>query len=162
MAEPEKNDGIVPLSHALDLDGYVPFFLTVIANRWTASSSQDYRREFGLGIGEWRILASIGALGAATSLDVVNLVGMDPGAVSRAMHVLEERELVTPVQGKFAGRNKPYRMTEAGTTIFLAIRGRATAREALLLQDLTPAERAMLLDFLKRMHLRAPELDKTP
>jgi DNA-binding MarR family transcriptional regulator len=143
---------------SIDLDRYVPFYVTAIANRWTSISSQDYLREFGIGIAEWRVLASLDARGSATSLDIVTLVGMDGGAVSRAIRALERKELVVPVKGRFIGRTKPYAMTKQGKTLSGAVRARALEREAMLLQDLDDSERAELLRMLRLLHGRLADL----
>ena len=44
-------------ANALDLENYVPAFLTWIANKLSSSASLIYRRRFGVGIVEWRIMA---------------------------------------------------------------------------------------------------------
>ena len=43
----------------LDLDRYLPFGLTAIANKIARSASRVYLRRFGVGINEWRILANL-------------------------------------------------------------------------------------------------------
>jgi DNA-binding MarR family transcriptional regulator len=141
-----------------DLDGYVPFFITAIANRWTATSSRRYLREFGIGVVEWRVLASLAARDQASSADVVTLVGMDAAAVSRAMRALERRGLVEPVKGRFVGRTKPYRMTAAGERLCLAVRDLALSREAVLLGGLDASDRSELLRLLRLLHSRLGDL----
>ncbi|MEH3105768.1 MAG: MarR family winged helix-turn-helix transcriptional regulator [Sphingomonas fennica] len=144
----------------LALKQYMPFFWSAISNRWTSSSSRLYLGQYGVGIGEWRVLATLGAQGSATSLDVVKLVGMDPGAVSRAMRDLESKGYVVPVQGRFVGRNKPYEMTDAGVALFDRLRVTATARADRLLDGLTRDEQQTLLTLLQRVHANLAKLDQ--
>ena len=136
---------------AIDLQGYFPFFLGTISNRWTTTSSRTYLQEFGIGIGEWRVLASIKSFGKASSQQVVGLISMDASAVSRSLAKLEERGLVEAVEGKFAGRTKPFELTAEGHRLYSAIRTRALAREEALLADLTASERETLLKLMRKI-----------
>lgn len=144
----------------LVLRQYLPFFWSAISNRWTSSSSRLYLGQYGVGIGEWRVLATLGAQGSATSLDVVKLVGMDPGAVSRAMRDLERKGYVVPVQGRFIGRNKPYEMTDAGVALFDTLRVTATARAEQLMEGLSRDEQQTLLSLLQKVHTNLGKLDQ--
>jgi DNA-binding MarR family transcriptional regulator len=155
---PAAGDAVPGREGSIHLDQYVPFYVTAIANRWTSASSRDYLREFGIGIAEWRVLASLDARGSATSLDIVHLVGMDGGAVSRAIRALEDKCFVAPVQGRFPGRSKPYRMTPEGETLSIAVRARALEREGVLLQDLDDADTRELLRLLRLLHGRLDAL----
>lgn len=147
-----------PDGDALDLQNYFPYFLGAIANRWTSSSSRIYLRRFGFGIAEWRVLASLDVLDSASSLEIANLVGMDPAAVSRAVGKLEQRNLIVPIVGRFTGRTKPYKMTPAGIQACADVRTLALEREKLLLQDLSEHERTLLLTMLRKIHTRVAGL----
>ncbi|MGZ8371920.1 MAG: MarR family transcriptional regulator, partial [Rhodoplanes sp.] len=45
--------------HALDLDNYIPAYLTYLAGKISASASAIYRPRFGVGITDWRIMALV-------------------------------------------------------------------------------------------------------
>lgn len=144
----------------MNLNDYLPFYWTVIANRWTASSSRTYMLRFGIGVVEWRLLATLAAQDGATVLDAAKLTGMDVAAASRAMKALHGKALVTPVAGRFPGRSRPFRMNQAGQTLFEAVGVVAEQRLATLLRDLSSDEHAMLLRLLQRVHGRLPELNQ--
>lgn len=146
------------LAVAFDLDTYTPFYLSGIANRWTSTSSRTYLRRFGVGIVEWRVLAALAATNAASSHDVVSLIGMDPASVSKAMRALEQRGAVEPVTGRFAGRTKPYRLTADGARLFQTIHEVAREREAALLSGLDAEDRETLLRLLRHLHANLPAL----
>jgi len=143
---------------SIDLQDYFPYFLGTIANRWTATSSRLYLERFGIGIGEWRVLASIRSLGAASSQEVVTLISMDAGAVSRSMAKLERDGFVKPVKGKFAGRTKPYELTAKGNDLHTSVSEVALGREDMLLADLTLEEREELLRLMHKLMNRLPDL----
>lgn len=138
-------------SEPFNLHAYFPFFLGTIANRWTATSSKIYLDRFGIGIGEWRVLASIQAQGAASSQMIVNLISMDAGAVSRSMARLAKEGLVEPLNGRFAGRTKPYQLTEKGHDLYERLLGIALERENMLLGELSETERQMLLQLMQKV-----------
>ena len=145
-------------NNPINLDAYFPYFLGTISARWTSTSSQLYLKRFGIGIGEWRVLASIRALGPASSQQILSLISMDAGAISRSMKKLEERGLVKPLQGKFAGRTKPFHMTQAGKELHDEISAIAREREELLLQDLSSEERDALFRSLRKILSRIEDL----
>src|SRR6201996_3070402 len=145
-------------SDPIDLQDYFPFFLGTISNRWTATSSRIYLERFGVGIGEWRVLASIQALGAASSQQIVGLISMDGGAVSRAVARLEEDGFVRKVAGRFVGRTKPYEMTDEGRDLYVAMRDVALARENDLLGALSAEERAQLIELMRKVMARIGDL----
>jgi DNA-binding MarR family transcriptional regulator len=155
------DDSPKPASGQFDLDDYVPFYLNAISNKWTSTSSRIYIMRFGLGVVEWRVLAALAAAGSASSLDIVNMVGLDPASVSKAMRNLEQRGAVIPLQGRFVGRTKPYRMTDDGLSLFKNIRNVALRREALLLHKLDAQEKTQLLELLRKIYASLPDLQES-
>lgn len=142
----------------LDLASYFPFYLGTIANRWTTTSSRIYLDRFGIGIGEWRVLASIHSLGQASSLEVVNLIAMDASAVSRSLARLERDGHVSPVPGKFVGRTKPYTLTSSGHRLYADVHQIALARERTLLGALDPDEQRQLVALMGKVMSRIDDL----
>ena len=145
-------------SEPIDLQDYFPVFLGTIANRWTATSSRIYLERFGIGIGEWRVLASIQALGASSSQEIVGLISMDAAAVSRSVTKLDCQGLVEQVPGRFVGRTKPYRLTDKGRELYAALREVALARENELLGALSAAERQTLIQLMRKVMSRIEDL----
>jgi DNA-binding MarR family transcriptional regulator len=142
----------------IDIEAYFPFYLGTVSNRWNATSSRMYLERFGLGVGEWRVLASIHALGQASSLQVVNLISMDAGAVSRSTAQLELKGLIRPVAGKFPGRTKPHELTENGNELYSRIAKIALDRENTLLAALTSEERRTLIGLMQKIMSRLEDL----
>ena len=142
----------------IDLQGYFPFFLGTISNRWTTTSSRIYLEKFGIGIGEWRVLASIHSFGTASSQEVVGLISMDASAVSRSMAKLEKQGLVEAVNGKFAGRTKPYQLTEKGRELYAEVQRVALGREDALLGGLSGDERRTLIELMRKVMNRLEDI----
>jgi len=134
-----------------DLDTYFPFFLGTIANRWAATSSRICLREFGIGVGEWRVLASIQSHGVASSHMVVRQIAMDAGAVSRSMARLAAEALVEPLPDRSTQRGKPYQLTAKGHDLHARLLRNALDREAMLLRGLSDAEKEQLFRLMRRL-----------
>ena len=145
-------------SEPMDLEEYFPFYLGTISNRWTASSSKIYLDRFGVGIGDWRVLASIQALGAASSQEIVGLISMDAAAVSRSTAKLDKEGFIKPVQGRFVGRTKPYELTDKGRGLYAELRDVAVARENQLLAALSAEERRQLIALMRKVMTRIGDL----
>lgn len=140
------------LAEPIDLSNYAPYYITTIANRWTASSSRIYQRDFGIGIAEWRVLAALSVFATATSLEIANLISMDTAAVSRATNTLLGSGHVRQVPGRFKGRNKPLELTDSGAGLYKRVRQVALRREKALLRNLGAEERSALLRALRKIH----------
>ncbi|MHC8378428.1 MarR family winged helix-turn-helix transcriptional regulator [Pseudomonas sp. MDT1-16] len=152
----------VPAEH-LDLNGFTPFLIGAISNKWNVLSSRTYLKLFGIGMTEWRVLGSLGAKGSsgsASANEIVSLLGIDAAGVSRAMAKLEVLGHVTEILGTYPGRTRPYAMTPSGAALFDQVRELALHRERVLLQDLCGDERNLLLLFLRKLHARLPELQE--
>ncbi|MBC2666984.1 winged helix-turn-helix transcriptional regulator [Novosphingobium flavum] len=144
----------MPEPARLDLEHYVPHFLSTIANRWMSTSSRIYLQRFGIGVVEWKILGHLGSIGPernATSLEIARASSIDPAAASRGMQALVRKGLVEPLKGRFTGNAKPFAMTEQGVALFRDVHEVALEREAMLLHGLGSDERTQLLDLLKKL-----------
>ncbi len=56
-AGPKMPDYTRTSTQALNLDNYVPAYLTYLAGKISNSASATYRPKFGVGITDWRIMA---------------------------------------------------------------------------------------------------------
>jgi DNA-binding MarR family transcriptional regulator len=133
-------------ARSLDFDNYVPGLIAWLANKLCASASKLYRERYGLGIIDWRVLASIAAEETCNAARICQLVGLDKAAVSRSLVLLSTRGLLE-FEGH-GGRVKPVRLTPAGRALHDTILEVALAREARLLGSLKPAEIAELVRML--------------
>ncbi len=139
---------------ALDAERYVPGLITWLANKLSAGASQLYRKRFGLGVIDWRVLATIGSEGGATGARICQVVGLDKAAVSRSFALMEARGLI--VVPKPGGRARAAELTEAGWEVHDRILALALARQARLLETLSDAERDLLVGLLHRLLQQVP------
>lgn len=131
---------------ALDLDRYVPGLLAWLSNKLARSASHIYRKQYGLGIVEWRILSYLAVYEIGTGADVSHLVGIDKAAVSRAAVFLQEKNFIKARQG--FGRRLEFLLTPKGRALHDRIIHLALAREKALLTGLSKKDVDMLIGYL--------------
>jgi DNA-binding MarR family transcriptional regulator len=143
-----------PAPATLDAPSYVPGLITWLANKLSAGASQLYRKQFDLGVIDWRVLATIasetvGNEAGATGARICQVVGLDKAAVSRSFGVLTRRGLIR--LGKTAGRARLAELTPAGRAVHDAILQLALARQARLLEGFSDEERRLMVTYLHRL-----------
>jgi DNA-binding MarR family transcriptional regulator len=145
----------------LDLERYVPFGLTAIANKIARSASRVYLKRFGVGINEWRILANLRIAPGATANLICQSSGLDKAAVSRSLKLLEDGGMIETSGETTDVRGRALRLTGKGDTLHDGLIGVALKREALLLEGFDEAERRQLLSFIARLHANVALVNDT-
>jgi len=141
----------------LDLDRYVPAVLVWVSNQLSNSASRLYRKEFGIGITDWRVLVYIEIYPWSTGAAVSSFIGLDKGAVSRSLsHMVESGLLQSQSDGL---RKVNYATTLAGKRLYQRILKTALAREEALLTGFSADERELVLRFLHRMLKNLPAVE---
>lgn len=151
----------MPAPHTLDLQQFLPYRLSVLANRSSDALAREYSQRFGLGVTEWRVMAVLGRYPGLSANEVAARTAMDKVAVSRAVARLLERGQVVREFADEDRRRSALRLTRVGQKIYGQIVPLALGFEELLLADMTAAERELLfrlLDRLDALELRA-EMD---
>ena len=69
----------------LDLDRYVPAFITFIANKLSNSATAFYQRQFGVNVTEWRIMSLLAIEPGIPASRICHVIGFDKGPVSRTL-----------------------------------------------------------------------------
>jgi DNA-binding MarR family transcriptional regulator len=141
----------------LDLEAYVPTYLTQCTNKWASSSSRIYLSRFGIGINEWRVMTLLASTPGITASRMSAIMGLDKALVSRAIVVLEEQEYATRGLPQSKGRREAF-LTPKGWGLHNRILKLALAREAQLLDGFSKAEVGTLLKLLKRLTENAVRL----
>ena len=136
----------------LDLTHYVPALLTFVSNKLTRSGSALYRRHFGVGITEWRILAMLAVEPSIPAARICQVIGLDKGPVSRSLAFMERRGLVTIRADEADTRRRLATLTPAGRDLHEGVIAVALERERRLLSCLTPEQRTTLVEVLNLLH----------
>ena len=137
-------------AHALDFAAFLPAAINLLAQRISASASAHYRPKFGVGITDWRIMALLGAEPWIAPVRIAEATGLDKAAVSRSLGQLRDNGLVE-TDGEPGRRRNRVALTPRGLALHDELVQLALERERQLLQGITAAERAVLLDLVERM-----------
>jgi DNA-binding MarR family transcriptional regulator len=141
------------------LEGFLPYQLSVAANRISRLFARRYSREFGLSIAEWRVMAVVGRFGAITASVVAERAEMDKVKVSRAASGLLARGLLAQGPDPADGRARRLRLTARGREVHRAIVARARTLAGDLAAGMDAAELGALQDALGRLSAHARELE---
>lgn len=143
----------------VDLEHYVPAYLTWIANKLSRGASQAYLSALDVGIETWRILVLLAIETSISAQRVSKVIGMDKASVSRTFKSMQQRGLVTMGLDENDGRLRVATITTAGRALHDQILGIALDREQALLSVLDAAERQTLIGLLRRLHDNLPTVE---
>ena len=146
-------------SPVVDLDRYVPAFLTWIANKLSRGASQHYLRVFDVGIETWRCLVLLAIYPSISAQQVSKIIGMDKASVSRCFKSMQAKGLVTMGLDVADGRLRIATLTKKGRALHDRILGIALERERALLSVLDEAEQETLIGLLRRLHENLPQVE---
>ena len=136
----------------LDLDRYVPAFITFIANKLSNSATTFYQRQFGVNVTEWRIMSLLAIEPGIPASRICHVIGFDKGPVSRTLAGLEKRGQVSIRTDPNDGRTYSISLTARGRATHDKVIVAAFERERRLLSCLSKDEREVLIDLLRRLH----------
>lgn len=138
-------------SHRLELDTFLPYRLNVLASVVSQGLSGIYAERYGLGIPEWRVLATLGQFGSMTAKDIGAHSHMHKTKVSRAVASLTKRRFVHRRINRRDLREAFVSLTREGETIYAELVPIAQSFAAELSVSFTDDERRQLDLLLSRL-----------
>ena len=160
-AGPEIPDDTRASAHALNLDHYVPAYLTYLAGKISSSASATYRPKFGVGITDWRIMALLATEPWISAGRVCDVIGVDKAAVSRSVRGMKSIGIVDVHWAADDQVRQSIALTRKGLILHDRIAKLSLEREQQLLKGFSAAERKMLISFLSRMHAQVVDANVT-
>jgi DNA-binding MarR family transcriptional regulator len=136
----------------LDLERYVPAFVTFIANKLSRSATAFYQRRFGINVTEWRIMSLLAIEPGIPASRICHVIGFDKGPVSRTLSAMQNRGLIAIETDASDGRSHSISLTSRGRAVHDEVIVSALERERRLLACLQKDEREVLIDLLRRVH----------
>jgi DNA-binding MarR family transcriptional regulator len=136
----------------IDLDRYVPAFVTNIGNKLSNSATAVYQRNFGVNVTEWRIMTQLALEPGIPASRICQVIGFNKGPISRTLAVMQKRGLVTIRTDPNDARTHSISLTAKGRGIHDKVIVVALEREKRLLSCLKADEREMLIELLRRLH----------
>ena len=136
----------------LDLERYVPAFVTFIANKLSRNATAFYQKRFGVNVTEWRIMSLLAIEPGITASRICHVIGFDKGPVSRTLSMMQGRDLIAIKTDPHDGRSHSISLTPRGRAVHDQVIVAALERERQLLACLRKDEREVLIDLLRRIH----------
>lgn len=149
-----QRDGV----EILDIDNFVPFFLSSINNALASSASNQFRERYGIGISEWKTMAMLAIEPGITAARICEVVKLDKAAASRSLGVLDRRGYLTSVSSARDARKRRWWLNEDGYQLHNTIIGHSLARERTLIEGADPEDLEATLRVLRLMMTNLPNL----
>jgi DNA-binding MarR family transcriptional regulator len=147
-----------PARPLLELERFLPYRLNVAAESVSRALSRLYAERYGIGVPEWRVIATLGEYERLTAKEVGAHSRMHKTKVSRAVAALEDKGLVAREPNEDDMREAFLALTGGGRRVYQDLAPRALAFERALDKTLGTGERAHLDAILRRLEERAQEL----
>lgn len=149
----------MPPESQLNLARYVPALLTFLANKLATGASQCYRKHFGIGVVEWRMLSMLAVESDITANRICQAIGLDKSAVSRSLQTLEAAGQVRSQVDPKDARRYTVSLTASGKDLHDRVLKVALERERRLLSGLSAAEVDTLVELLGRLHTQVSHVN---
>ena len=145
-------------AQALELENFLPYRLSVLAQLVSESLHDLYAGPFDLSVTQWRVMAALGRFAPLTASDVGQRIVMDKVAVSRAVAALMKRNLVERATDRQDRRRATLRLSGRGRAMHARIVPLALEYEVQLCQALSAEERQTFDALSDRLFAHAKRL----
>lgn len=135
----------------LDIDHYAPFLLNAVSSAWQRQTSAIYRRNFDLGIVDWRVMAMLNIEPEITANRICEVIRLDKAAASRSLKLLEARGLASYAAAGSDPRRRSWWLTDEGQEVHAEILAIALECEARMLADIPPQDYETFLAVMHKM-----------
>jgi len=143
----------------LDLDGFIPYRISVMQQEVSRAIATAYAEKHGLMRYDWRVMAALGDGQPLSANQVCERTNMDKVQVSRAIARLKRKGLVDQHRTVEDRRRSSLRLTGRGEVIYRDIVPAARGREAELLSVLGSTELKQLDNLIDKLYRRARYLN---
>lgn len=144
----------------LNMDASVLTQVHFAGNHINATGSSGYRKWFGLGISEFRLLVVIANEPGTSGARIHEIMGLDLGAISRTLRQMEQKSLILSTADVRHPSYKSWYLTSQGADLHDRINEMTDAREAAILEGFSKAEKYQLLAYLHRLSANAEGLER--
>jgi DNA-binding MarR family transcriptional regulator len=139
------------------LEDFIPYKLSVVANRVSQSIGRLFETQFNIQVPEWRIMMALYAYDDLAFNEVVDQTSMDKARVSRAQRRLVDLALINTVNDPTDGRKVILSLTAKGEKMCADILPHVAEREAWYLAALDDQEHHQLDVILDKLMKRSQE-----
>jgi DNA-binding MarR family transcriptional regulator len=138
-------------------DGHPVYRLLLVSKMIDRETASSLQKEFALSLPEWRILAFVCGLGAASASEIGRSAEIDRAEISRAVAKLEDKQLIRREGDESNRKRLVISPTEAGVELFASVRERRREYSRDVLKGLSEEECETLSRALENIALRIIE-----
>jgi DNA-binding MarR family transcriptional regulator len=142
----------------IELEHFLPYRLSVLANLTSSTIAVAYQRRFDLSIPEWRVIAVLSRYPGLSAREVAQKSRMDAVAVSRAVNRLLRAGRLRRTVAAADRRRSVLQVSRAGAAVYRQVAPLALRFEQDLLASFTAADRALLDRVIGKLQARAEVL----
>ena len=152
---------VKPENDAIRLQSFLPYQITLLADRIARQTAAVARRHDGLNLSHWRVLAAVAEKPGRTANDVVAVTPMDKGIVSRAVKSLIDMNLISRKSSKDDGRIGHLFLTAKGARRYHSMADEVRKVDETLKTALSEKECDALRNILTRLIVNSAPAGKT-
>jgi DNA-binding MarR family transcriptional regulator len=135
----------------LPIEEFLTYRILAITNRLNRQATHILDEQQGLRLPEWRCMTMIGRHGELRLNDISDIIGMDPGQVTRTIRSLADKKLVTTKRDTLDKRTVIAKLTRKGQQKFAQVLPLMEQRQRRLLASLTPSDRKAFYRIMDRL-----------
>jgi DNA-binding MarR family transcriptional regulator len=150
VAMPQSN-----ASRAPRIERVVGHKILLLANLLSRGATARYRKLLGLPQVEWRIIALLGNMPPIGLTELAHRAGLDKSQICRGVNNLVRRKLAARSSDPDDSRAIQLSLTHRGGELFEKLIEAAQQRNAFLLGDLPARKRAIFLEAVEQLIVRA-------
>ena len=136
----------------LELERYIPALITFFSNKMSLGSSQIYAQLFQINIIEWRILSMLAVEPNISARRISQVIGLDKGAVSRAIAKLKTQEYVEIKEDKRDASATKICLTIQGAHLHDEVFKVAMDREKVIFDILSMEDKEHLIRIMTQLN----------
>ena len=138
----------------LDLNSHIATRVAIFANRLSRAASRFYRKKYGIGVVEWRLIMYIGRAKETRANRICSETDLDKGAVSRSLATLQRMGMVTVKEDGADSRRNNVALTVKGRALHSELVPIAFERQTKLVAGLTPAEVRLFMALIAKLQAK--------
>nr|WP_174505933.1 MarR family transcriptional regulator [Acinetobacter sp. Marseille-Q1620] len=145
---------------SLELDRYLPALITFFSNKMSAGASQIYAHLFDMHVIDWRIISMLAVEPNISASRICQVIGLDKGAVSRALSNLKNKGFVKISADKKDSRATKITLTLAGTQLHDDMFKVAMEREQYIFASLAKEDKENLIRIMQQLNANIEEVNE--
>lgn len=135
----------------LKLEDFLPYKLSILSNKVSATIAQTYKHKFALSITEWRIMAVLGEYSDISADEVSAKTQIEKSILSRSISKLLTRQLLQRDFAEDDRRRSVLRLSELGRNVYAEVLPISHQYQEALLTCFTHSEKELFSRLIERL-----------